>query len=91
MEWLANNWIWIVFAVGMLAMHMFGHGGHGGHGGRSRHGDHDDGSHPQESKKSVDAEPVAGKVSPHGMTHDHVRLPSDLKSTDGDHKHSERS
>ena len=42
MEWLANNWIWIAFAVGMLAMHLFGHSGHGGYGGRSRHGSHDD-------------------------------------------------
>ena len=30
MEWLAQNWVWILFFVGMIAMHMFGHGGHGG-------------------------------------------------------------
>lgn len=39
MQWLANNWIWIVFALGFLALHMFGHGGHGhgrGHGGHGR-------------------------------------------------------
>ena len=36
MQWFASNWIWIVFAVGMIAMHLFGHGG------RSRHGSHDD-------------------------------------------------
>lgn len=35
MEWLSQNWVWILFAVGMIAMHMFGHGGHGGHGGHS--------------------------------------------------------
>lgn len=34
MEWLSQNWIWVLFGVGMIAMHMFGHGGHGGHGGR---------------------------------------------------------
>lgn len=33
MEWLSENWVWVLFAVGMIAMHMFGHGGHGGHGG----------------------------------------------------------
>ena len=33
MEWLAQNWVWILFFVGMIAMHMFGHGGHGGHSG----------------------------------------------------------
>ncbi|PZO47560.1 MAG: hypothetical protein DCF16_17545 [Alphaproteobacteria bacterium] len=39
MNWLANNWIWIAFAVAMVAMHLFGHG-HGGHrhGGRSNPG-----------------------------------------------------
>ena len=33
MDWIAQNWVWVLFAVGMIAMHMFGHGGHGGHGG----------------------------------------------------------
>ena len=35
MDWLGNNWIWIVFVVGMIAMHLFGHRGHrhgSGHG-----------------------------------------------------------
>ncbi len=31
MEWISQNWVWVLFAVGMIAMHMFGHGGHGGH------------------------------------------------------------
>lgn len=34
MEWLSQNWVWVLFGVGMIAMHMFGHGGHGGHRGR---------------------------------------------------------
>jgi len=45
MEWLSQNWVWVLFAVGMIAMHMFGHGGHGGHGAHRGHGggsDHDD-------------------------------------------------
>lgn len=33
MDWLAQNWIWILFAGAFVAMHMFGHGGHGGHSG----------------------------------------------------------
>ena len=37
MQWVLDNWIWILFGVGMIAMHMFGHGGHGGHG-KSRKG-----------------------------------------------------
>ena len=32
MDWIAQNWVWVLFAVGMIVMHMFGHGGHGGHG-----------------------------------------------------------
>lgn len=39
MTWLGNNWIWIVFAFGMFAMHFFGHRhGHGSaHGNRHDH------------------------------------------------------
>ena len=33
MEWISQNWVWVLFAVGMIAMHLFGHGGHGEHGG----------------------------------------------------------
>ena len=32
MTWLAQNWIWILFGIAFVAMHLFGHGGHGGHG-----------------------------------------------------------
>ena len=32
MEWLAENWFWVVISILFVAMHMFGHGGHGGHG-----------------------------------------------------------
>lgn len=31
MDWLSQNWVWVLFFVGVIAMHMFGHGGHGGH------------------------------------------------------------
>lgn len=34
MEWISENWVWVLFFVAFMAMHMFGHGGHGGHGGR---------------------------------------------------------
>ena len=36
MEWLSENWVWVVVAVAFVAMHLFGHGGHGGHGGGRR-------------------------------------------------------
>jgi len=33
MEWLGENWIWVVAIGAMGAMHLFGHrGGHGGSG-----------------------------------------------------------
>jgi hypothetical protein len=36
MEWLSENWVWVLIGIAFIAMHMFGHGGHGehrGHGG----------------------------------------------------------
>ena len=33
MDWLAQNWIWVLFGIAFVAMHLFGHGGHGGYGG----------------------------------------------------------
>ncbi len=41
MEWLYDNWVFLLAAVGMMAMHLFGHGGHGGHAGDHRHRDED--------------------------------------------------
>ena len=32
MDWLSQNWIWLLFIGAMVVMHLFGHGGHGGHG-----------------------------------------------------------
>ena len=36
MEWLSENWVFLLVAAAMVAMHLFGHGGHGGHGGQRR-------------------------------------------------------
>lgn len=33
MEWLQQNWFWVVVIVLFFGVHLFGHGGHGGHGG----------------------------------------------------------
>lgn len=43
MAWLTENWIWVLFGVAFIAMHLFGHGGHGGHGGGCGHGGHGSG------------------------------------------------
>jgi len=34
MDWLAQNWVWVVVFVVFIGMHLFGHGGHGDRGGR---------------------------------------------------------
>lgn len=39
MDWLVQNWVWVLVFVAFIWMHMFGHGCHGGHGGR--HGEED--------------------------------------------------
>ena len=31
MDWLSENWVWVLIGVAFAAMHLFGHGGHGGH------------------------------------------------------------
>lgn len=38
MEWIRENWFWVVSGVLFLWVHMRMHGSHGGHGG---HGGHD--------------------------------------------------
>ena len=34
MEWILANWLWILFGIAFVGMHLFMHGGHGGHGDR---------------------------------------------------------
>ena len=59
MEWISQNWVWVLFAVGMIAMHMFCHGGHGSHGGHGR--DRDDAT---SAGKEI-ARPPSGSRSGH--------------------------
>lgn len=48
MEWLQQNWFWVVVIGAFIAMHLFGHGGHGG-GCGGGHGGHQ--SPDQENKR----------------------------------------
>jgi hypothetical protein len=32
MEWLSENWFWVLIFFFFVIMHLFGHGGHGMHG-----------------------------------------------------------
>ena len=34
MQWLAEDWVFMLIAIAFVAMHLFGHAGHGGHGRR---------------------------------------------------------
>lgn len=45
MEWVQENWFFILFAALFIGMHLFGfgcggHGKHGGHGGSEGHDEH---------------------------------------------------
>lgn len=64
MEWFSQNWVWVLFFIGFIGMHMFGHGGHGGHGGHSGHG----GSHSDSKSASKDS---AQRPSEQGSGHHH--------------------
>lgn len=44
MDWLAENWFWVLIGIVFVAMHLFGHGGHGGHGGHAGHSSSGDGA-----------------------------------------------
>ncbi len=71
MAWLADNWVWLIFGGGMVAMHMFGHGSHGS---REKDGSQDKNSvGPQTSGSNVHTDPVCGKeVDPnqgYGLMH----------------------
>ena len=58
MEWLGQNWVWVLFIGAFIAMHLFGHGGHGGHGDDDDHDGHDD-----RKPKDRDSEPRAPQES----------------------------
>jgi hypothetical protein len=45
MEWLSENWVFLLVAVAFVAVHLFGHGGHGGHGGGRRDDEGKDAGH----------------------------------------------
>jgi hypothetical protein len=34
MDWLLQNWVWLLIGTAFVALHLFGHG----HGGHRRHG-----------------------------------------------------
>jgi len=56
MEWIQENWFFVLFAALFIGMHLFGfgcgsHGKHGAHGGDEGHDEHKySGKEPSEKK-----------------------------------------
>ncbi|MCB1740432.1 MAG: DUF2933 domain-containing protein [Burkholderiaceae bacterium] len=57
MDWLTENWIWVIFGVAFIAMHLFGHGGHGRHGGGGCGHGSDEG-HRDPTRSTADGPPA---------------------------------
>jgi hypothetical protein len=63
MTWLAQNWIWVLFGIAFVAMHLFGHGGHGGHGGHSSQSSGRGDASETKPARTDDARPAAPPAS----------------------------
>ena len=64
MDWLLQNWFWVLIAIIFVGVHLVGHGGHGGHG----HGKADEGDDPhhasdkdEETSQSHAHQPKGGR------------------------------
>ncbi len=54
MEWVRENWFWIIIFVIFIGTHFFGHGGmHGGHGGSKEGDEHKGLSEGSDAKKEI--------------------------------------
>ncbi|HEX9753360.1 MAG TPA: hypothetical protein VGA46_07940 [Methyloceanibacter sp.] len=62
MQWVLDNWVWILLGGGMVAMHLFGHGGHGGHGS---HGKNRDAGSQTAPEPQPSPPPAAGGTEKH--------------------------
>jgi len=67
MEWLSNNWFWILIFGGLAAMHLFGHRRHGS--------GHKHGAPPPER----DRDAASGSVP--SVSHDHG-APAETEAAD---------
>ncbi|MFQ5703453.1 MAG: DUF2933 domain-containing protein [Gemmatimonadales bacterium] len=60
MEWLRENWFWVVVGVAFIWMHTKMHGRHGAHGGHGGCGGHGGGASDleahREGKEKTDAQ-----------------------------------
>lgn len=51
MQWITENWVWVLFFAAFIGMHLFGHGGHGGHGGQGAGADRTDSATADQAKR----------------------------------------
>jgi hypothetical protein len=66
MDWLRENWFWLLVTALFLLAHM-GHGGHGGHGRREREDRRRGGERlPSDVDTPLDADT---RRAPHGLRH----------------------
>lgn len=65
MDWLSQNWIWVLIFAAFIGMHLFGHGGHGG-GCGGGHGGHGGGGDKPRGPTDKDEQ---GADPPHGHHH----------------------
>lgn len=64
MEWFSQNWVWVLFFAGFIAMHMFGHGGHG-HGRRGSASGGGPGPATNNGDQPSSGNPTQGTGHPH--------------------------
>lgn len=57
MDWLLQNWFWVVVFVLFFGVHLFGHGGHGGRGGHGGCGGSDESRRPSDKDKQDKDQP----------------------------------
>lgn len=53
MEWLTNNWVWILVGIGLVWFMSRGHAGMGCCGGGHSHGTHKESPEQEEEQKSA--------------------------------------
>ena len=86
LEFLSNNWLWILLVGGMLVMHLghgagpgaghgaghgAGQGGHGGCGGGHQHSGHQQSGHQHSDHRPADAGREVGTTKSQPPYHDH--------------------
>lgn len=65
MNWLSENWIWVLFGLAFVVMHMSGHGCHGGHGSHGNGHNNSDEAPPRGGAKDTRSSESSDKTGSH--------------------------